>query len=386
MSPPSVWHHARQTLGRAVRETGQALDRLAVRVEAIATTRHDFFDDPVRYQDHLSRHRQQLALLTAGRPLVSSSVAYLAPCSTLIGSVTVGPGASIWYGAILRADEGANVESFQYATYEDYIEAAEAALSVAEESQVESTDNKESSPDDSSLLLLRLESNRFRERFGRHGGSIAVGADSNIQDGCIITARVNHCRIGRGVTVGHLAQIHSATVGDFSLIGMGSVIQPGAVVETEALVAAGAVVSANTTVGAGELWVGNPARKIRDLSPQERQKLHYQSSEYVKVATSHSGVQELGGNLVNPDDMYEVVRLQASWISTDDGPARSITLDDIHEPVSLYQELTELPPPPPQQHEQLPTPEPQQQQLPIAAPEKEQVQEQEIEPRKVSRR
>lgn len=98
-------------------------------------------------------------------------------------------------------------------------------------------------------------------------------------------------------TKGHLAQIHSSTVGDFSLIGMGSVLQEGCRVESESFIAAGAVISPGVVVPSGELWAGNPARKLRDLSDKERAKLHYQSNEYVQVAMGHRDVMELGGNL-----------------------------------------------------------------------------------------
>jgi carbonic anhydrase/acetyltransferase-like protein (isoleucine patch superfamily) len=341
MAPPTVWQHARQILGRAVRETGQAVDRLAVRTAAIASTRHDFFDDPVVYQDHLNRHRHQFPLLSGGKPLVSGQAAFVAPCSTLIGSVTVAPGASIWYGAVLRADMGTNVESFRYETYEDMIAARVAlALSQGEEEKDAVSLSEESSPQQQQQSLQNqleydLPEDRFDERLGRHGGGIFVGVDSNIQDGCILTARTNHCIVGQGVTVGHLAQIHSATVGDFCLIGMGSVVSEGAVIESEAFIAAGAVVRGDCVVKAGELWVGNPARKIRDLSAVERQKLHYQSDEYVKVATGQRHVMELGGNLADPNDFDFVIRLQAERISTDDGPSRVVTMEHIHdEPMS----------------------------------------------------
>nr|QIP67674.1 gamma-carbonic anhydrase 2 [Nitzschia sp. ICE-H] len=257
MSKPSIVQRFRQTLGRALRETGQALERLGVKTASLANTKHDFYDDPVPYEDFLSRHRHQLPFLMSGRPIVHDDVAYLAPCSTLIGSVRVGPGASIWYGAILRADLCANA-------------------------------NNEVDP---------WEITGRESRTTYHGGGIFIGEDSNVQDGAILTSRSDHCRIGKGVTIGHLAQIHSATVGDFSLIGMGSVVLEGAVVETEAFVAAGAVVAPGQVIKEGELWVGNPARKLRDLTPAQREKLHYQSSEYVKVADMHVGSMELGGNL-----------------------------------------------------------------------------------------
>ena len=111
MSTPSVIQIFRQTLGRALRETGQALERLGVKTASLANTKHDFHDDPVPYEDHLSRHRHQFPLLMSGRPIVDPNVADLAPCSTLIGSVRIGPGASVWYGAVLRADDCANAKN-----------------------------------------------------------------------------------------------------------------------------------------------------------------------------------------------------------------------------------------------------------------------------------
>jgi hypothetical protein len=113
-------------------------------------------------------------------------------------------------------------------------------------------------------------------------------------------------------------------------------VQEGAVIESEAFVAAGAVIRAGEVVKEGELWVGNPARKIRDLSAEERQKLHYQSSEYVKVATGQRNIMELGGNLADPNDFDLVIRLQAESVGTDDGKTRVITMDHVHdEPMSM---------------------------------------------------
>ena len=78
---------------------------------------------------------------------------------------------------------------------------------------------------------------------------------------------------------------------------MGSVLQEGCRVEPESFIAAGAVISPGVVVPSGELWAGNPARKLRDLSDEERAKLHYQSDEYVQVAMGHRDVMKLGGNL-----------------------------------------------------------------------------------------
>ena len=273
MAPPTLWQHARQILGRAFRETGQALDRIGVKWAMLSVTPHHYYDDPVIYEDYLSRHRHQFPLLDSGRPLISSQAAYLAPCSTLIGTVVVGKGSSIWYGAVIRGDFAHNAESF-HKVYD--IE-----------------DPVHGEP----LEPWALEEERYQHRMDHQGGAVFIGEDTNVQDGAVITARSNHTVIGNGVTIGHLAQLHSCTVGNYVLVGMGSVVNPGCVIEEEAFLAAGAVIPAGTVVHAGELWIGNPARKVRDLTAEQRQKLHYQSSEYVKVATQHQAVQMLGGNV-----------------------------------------------------------------------------------------
>lgn len=277
MAPPTVWMTIRQTLGRAFRETGQTLDRLGILGSQHAVTKRIVGDDPSIFDDHLSRHRHQMPLLERGRPLVSSDAAFLAPCSTLIGSVRVGSGASIWYGAILRADSCEN------------------GLSLAAKN--DDTKDEPWTRDEHMLDRAPHDPSRWI------GGGIYVGENSNVQDGCIISSRQNHTVIGKGVTIGHLAQIHSATIQDNCLIGMGSMIMEGCVVESESFIAAGAVIRPDTTVPSGELWAGNPARKLRDLTPEEIGKIYYQADEYVKVATGQQGVMELGGNM--PDSLIE---------------------------------------------------------------------------------
>mmetsp|Transcript_4858 Transcript_4858/g.9620 ORF Transcript_4858/g.9620 Transcript_4858/m.9620 type:complete len:165 (-) Transcript_4858:707-1201(-) len=81
------------------------------------------------------------------------------------------------------------------------------------------------------------------------------------------------------VTIGHRAQIHSATVCSNALIGMGAVVMQSAVIESNSYVAAGAVVESGTVVKGGELWVGNPARKLRDLTEKGIERLTYQANE-----------------------------------------------------------------------------------------------------------
>ena len=302
MAPPTLWQHARQILGRALRETGQALDRAGVKWSALSVTPHQYYDDPVIYEDFLSRHRHQFPLLDSGRPLISSDVAYLAPCSTLVGTVVVGKGSSIWYGAVIRGDFGQHAESF-HKVYD--IE-----------------DPEQGEP----LEPWKLDEERYVHRMDHQGGAVFIGENTNVQDGCVIMARSNHTIIGNGVTIGHLAQLHSCTVGNFALIGMGSIVNPGCVIEDEAFIAAGAVIREGTVVRAGELWVGNPARKVRDLTAEQRQKLHYQSSEYVNVATQHQAVQMLGGN-VDEDGASVVLLVNEELPELDDDDEEDLNLE-----------------------------------------------------------
>lgn len=290
MSPPSLWQHFRQIIGRALRETGQSIHRVALKAEAVAVTKHEYYDDPVLFEDHLSRHRKYFPLLTAGTPRIHANIGYIAPCATLVGSVTVGEGSSVWYGAVIRGDYGENVESFS---------------------------------SDTTNAPWELDKHRIRDRDDHHGGGVFIGNGTNVQDSCVITARKAHVKIGDGVTIGHLAQLHSCTVEDFCLIGMGSILNEGVTVEREALIGAGTVIAANTTIKSGELWVGNPGRRVRELTAKERERLHYQSSEYVQVARGQQGVMELGGNLdADGSSVYVVSAEETPKALPDGGPMK----------------------------------------------------------------
>jgi carbonic anhydrase/acetyltransferase-like protein (isoleucine patch superfamily) len=293
MGKPSIYQKVRQTLGRAFRETGQALDRAGIKGQQMAVTRRVIGDDPVIYQDHLSRHRQQMPLLRRGKPVVSPDVAFLAPCATLIGSVHIGAGSSVFYKSILRADNCDRAEAFHRNNDNDIAigSGSEQSESTALSKQNDDSNNTSDAVvsaeefDDQPATTASphpeewdLDPDRFiRNMSNATGGGIFIGEATNIQDGCIIDSTKDHTRIGNGVTVGHLASIHSATIHDHCLIGMGSLLQEGVVVQEESFIAAGANISKNTVVGSGELWVGNPARKIRDLTSKERERLHYQA-------------------------------------------------------------------------------------------------------------
>jgi carbonic anhydrase/acetyltransferase-like protein (isoleucine patch superfamily) len=123
--------------------------------------------------------------------------AYIHPDAVVIGSVRLGPGASVWPGAVLRGDYG----------------------------------------------------------------SISVGASTSIQDGVVVHATEDLATtIGARCVVGHLAHLEGCLVEDDSLIGSGSVVLHRAVVRSGALVAAGAVVGPGLEVPSGAMALGVPAR------------------------------------------------------------------------------------------------------------------------------
>ena len=166
-----------------------------------------------------------LILPFSGKSPVIAPDAFIAPNATVIGDVAIGQGSSIWYGCILRGDY--NV--------------------------------------------------------------IRVGARTNIQDGSVvhIDSRTAGAIIGDDVTVGHMCLIHACTLESGSFVGNKATVMDGAVVESGAMVAAGALVTPNKRVPAGELWAGSPARKLRDLTPEQRATLTFTAKAYAAFAQEH---------------------------------------------------------------------------------------------------
>lgn len=118
---------------------------------------------------------------------------------------------------------------------------------------------------------------------------VRIGRASNIQDHT--TIHVNHEQhptiVGDGVTVGHRVVLHGCTIGDFALIGIGAIVLDGAEIGTEALVGAGTLVPPGAKIPARTLALGNPAKVIRDLRPEEIARLHDSAERYVGYAKSY---------------------------------------------------------------------------------------------------
>ena len=139
------------------------------------------------------------------KPVIHES-AFVAENATVRGSVTIGPEAGIYFGAVLRA---------------------------------------ETAP-------------------------ITVGEGANIQDNCIVHADPGFpAVIGRDCTVGHAAILHGCTIGDNTLVGMGAIVLNGAVVGRDCIVAAGALVTQGAVIPDGSMVMGAPARVRRPLTPEE---------------------------------------------------------------------------------------------------------------------
>jgi carbonic anhydrase/acetyltransferase-like protein (isoleucine patch superfamily) len=145
--------------------------------------------------------------------------AWVAPTAVLIGDVTLEAEASVWFGAVLRADFGA----------------------------------------------------------------IVVRRGANVQDNTVVHTGYELCEIGANATIGHLCVIHGCTIGAGTLIGNGATVLDGARVGAGTLVAAGATVSPDTVLPEGVIAVGTPARPRGPLTEAQRDRVAFNGPGYVDL-------------------------------------------------------------------------------------------------------
>ncbi len=156
--------------------------------------------------------------------------AWAAPSADLIGDVRLGRRASVWFGAVIRADNT----------------------------------------------------------------PILIGAGSNIQDNAVGHSDPGApLTIGAGVTVGHQAIVHGCTVHDGALIGMGAKVLNGAVIGANCLVGAGALVTEGKAFEPGMLIVGAPARVVRALTAAEVSALAVSAAHYAAKAATYAALLRL---------------------------------------------------------------------------------------------
>ncbi|MBK6867085.1 MAG: gamma carbonic anhydrase family protein [Burkholderiales bacterium] len=149
------------------------------------------------------------------------ATAWVADSAQVMGKVILGPDASVWFGCVLRGDTE----------------------------------------------------------------TMTVGEGSNIQDLTVMHADLGMpLTIGKHVTVGHKVMLHGCTIGDGSLIGIGSVVLNGARIGKNCLVGAGSLVTEGKEFADGSMIMGAPARAVRQLTPEQMQGLRQSAQNYVANA------------------------------------------------------------------------------------------------------
>jgi carbonic anhydrase/acetyltransferase-like protein (isoleucine patch superfamily) len=112
---------------------------------------------------------------------------------------------------------------------------------------------------------------------------ITIGENSQLQDGCVLHVDPGHpLTIGKDVSVGHMAMLHSCTVGDGTLVGIKSVILNDAVIGRNCLIGANTLIPEGKTIPDGSLVVGSPGRVVRQLTADEIRLYNAYAAWYVK--------------------------------------------------------------------------------------------------------
>jgi len=120
---------------------------------------------------------------------------------------------------------------------------------------------------------------------------IRIGARSNVQDGSVLHVTRPYpgsdagwpLLIGEDVVIAHKVTVHGCTIGDRVLVGIGAIVLDGVVVEDDVMIAAGGVVPPGKRLESGGLYVGNPARRMRELTPAEVARVPIVASWYVNL-------------------------------------------------------------------------------------------------------
>ena len=115
--------------------------------------------------------------------------------------------------------------------------------------------------------------------------TITIGKNTNIQDASVLHADPGKpLIIGDNVSVGHQVMLHGCTVGDGSLIGIGSIVLNGAVIGKNCLVGAGSLVTEGKVFPDGSMILGSPAKVVRQLSPEQIEGLRRSAEHYIANA------------------------------------------------------------------------------------------------------
>jgi carbonic anhydrase/acetyltransferase-like protein (isoleucine patch superfamily) len=160
------------------------------------------------------------------RRVERSGEAFVAENAAVMGDVTLGPGASVWFGCVLRGDDAA----------------------------------------------------------------IRIGPRTNIQDLTMVHADPGvPYEIGADITVGHRAILHGKVIGDRCLIGMGAILLSGSVIGEESIIGAGAVVTEGKVIPPRSLVLGMPGKVVREVTDEEVRTLIMDAAEeYVRKGAMHA--------------------------------------------------------------------------------------------------
>lgn len=125
---------------------------------------------------------------------------------------------------------------------------------------------------------------------------ITIGPRSNVQDGSVLhTDMGSPLTIGADVTIGHLVMLHGCTIGDGSLIGIKAVVLNNARIGKNCLVGAGALVTEGKEFPDGSLIMGAPAKVVRQLSPEQIERMQHGAPHYVENAQRYrAGLKKIG--------------------------------------------------------------------------------------------
>ena len=151
--------------------------------------------------------------------------AFIAPNATVLGDVVLKRDSTVWYGAVLRGDDG----------------------------------------------------------------TLTIGEGSNVQDNAVLHCDPGGgVTLGKNVTVGHSALVHGCTVGDGTLIGMHATLLNHCVVGRNCIIGAGALVPEGMNIPDGSVAVGVPARIIKQVTEQQTEANLHNAEEYVKHGRKHA--------------------------------------------------------------------------------------------------
>lgn len=156
-------------------------------------------------------------------PIIDKT-AFIAPNATVLGHVSIGAESSVFFGAVLRAEED----------------------------------------------------------------TLTIGQGTNIQDNCVLHVDKGFpMLLGHGCTVGHGAILHGCTVGDNTLVGMGAIILNGAMIGRDCIVGAGALVTQGAVIPDGSLVLGSPAKVKRLLTEDEIAQNRQSARGYVQESAAY---------------------------------------------------------------------------------------------------